>query len=329
VDIQPHERQDFERFLDQAGLQHSRLYPILRGRLMLINGEEAERQVPEASRNDNTLRRELNLTWSEALPEGNRVLSGRWWQPEDSAVTTADRLIPVSVESGMARRLGLDLDDRMTFNLAGSVIETRIISLREVRWESFNPNFYVIFPPQVLETQPHTFLASFTLPEADEGGFMRALTRQFPGVAFLDVRAILAQAEGILRQLSLGIQYLLGFVLLAGLLVTWALMMASLDARQREQALLKVLGARRGLLAGRQLAEFLLLGGLSGLLAAVLGEGLYALMAGQLFNLPWSAAPLFWVLPPLVGALLLAAFAHLALRPSLQAAPHQLLKRLG
>ncbi|SFX20004.1 ABC transporter permease [Marinospirillum alkaliphilum] len=328
VDIQPHERQDFEQFLDQAGLQHSRLYPILRGRLLLINGEEAETQVPEAARNDNTLRRELNLTWSSELPEGNRVMAGRWWQDGDSDVDSVDAVMPVSVESGMARRLGLELGDRMTFNLAGSAIETRIISLREVRWESFNPNFYVIFPPQLLENQPHTFLASFTLPE-DEGTFIRSLTRQFPGVAFLDVRAILAQAEGILRQLSLGIQYLLGFVLLAGLLVTWALMMASLDARQREQALLKVLGARRGLLAGRQLAEFLLLGGLSGLLAAVLGEGLYALMAGQLFNLPWSAAPLFWVLPPLAGALLLAAFAHLALRPSLQAAPHQLLKRLG
>lgn len=325
VDIQPYERDAFVSLLDDSGLAHSQVYPILRGRLTQINGEDAESQVPSAARNDNTLRRELNLTWSESLPEGNQLNAGHWW---DALPELPEGVLPISVESGMAQRLGLQLDDQLTFNLAGSAIITRITSLREVRWESFNPNFYVIFPPQVLESQPHTFLASFTMPEA-EGEFMRRLTREFPGVAFLDVRAILAQAEGILRQLSLGVQYLLGFVLLAGLLVTWALMMASLDARQREQALLKVLGAQRRLLAGRQLAEFLLLGGLSGVLAALLGEGLYSLMAGQVFNLQWSAAPLFWVLPPLLGAVLLATFAHLALRPSLQAAPHQLLKQLS
>ncbi|SFC19354.1 putative ABC transport system permease protein [Marinospirillum celere] len=325
VDIQPHEREDFVALLETWELEHSQLYPILRGRLTQINGEDAESQVPAASRNDNTLRRELNLTWSEQLPEGNRVESGHWWQDE---VVVPEGVLPISVESGMALRLGLDLGDRLSFNLAGSRVETEIASVRDVNWESFNPNFYVIFPPQVLENHPHTFLASFAMPE-DEGSFMRAISRQFPGVAFLDVRAILAQAEGILRQLSLGVQYLLGFVLLAGLLVTWALMMASLDARQREQALLKVMGAQRAKLAGRQLAEFLMLGGLAGILAALLGELLYSLLSRQLFNLLWEPAPLFWLLPPLAGGVLLAAFAHLALRSSLNEAPHRLLRRLS
>lgn len=325
VDIQPHEREDFVTFLDDWELKHSQLYPILRGRLTQINGKEAESQVPAASRNDNTLRRELNLTWSAELPTGNEIMQGSWW-PE--LVDPDQQRLPISVESGMALRLGLELGDPITFNLAGQSIETKITSIRKVNWESFNPNFYVIFPPYVLEDQPHTFLSSFVLPE-DEAGFMRAISRQFPGVAFLDVRAILAQAEGILRQLSLGVQYLLGFVLLAGLLVTWALMMASLDARQREQALLKVMGAQRASLAGRQLAEFLLLGGLAGVLAALLGEVLYSLLAHQLFNLAWEAAPLFWILPPLAGALLLAGFAHSALRASLNEAPHKLLRRLS
>lgn len=327
VDIQPYERDAFEQYLDTEGLAHSNLYPILRGRLSTINGVEAEQQVPESARNDNTLRRELNLTWSAELPEGNQLVSGSWWS--DLAIDTeGDGPWPVSFESGVMERLGLNLGDQVTFTLAGTPVETVIASVRELRWESFNPNFFVIFPPQVLESHPHTFLASFAMPE-EERPFLRELTRQFPGVVFLDVRAILAQAEGVLRQLSLGVQYLLGFVILAGLLVTWALMMASLDARQREQALLKVLGARRSLLAGRQLGEFLLLGGLSGVLASLLGELLYALMAQQVFNLAWRPAPVFWIVPPLVGALLLAGFAHLALRPSLQAAPHQLLKRLG
>jgi len=325
VDIQPLEREDFITFLDDWDLEHSQLYPILRGRLTQINGEEAESQVPAASRSDNTLRRELNLTWSAELPTGNEIKQGSWWS---EAVEPEEGRLPISVESGMALRLGLEMGDQITFNLAGRGIETEITSVRSVNWESFNPNFYVIFPPEVLENQPHTFLSSFVMPE-DEAGFMREISRQFPGVAFLDVRAILAQAEGILRQLSLGVQYLLGFVLLAGLLVTWALIMASMDARQREQALLKVMGAKRASLAGRQMAEFLLLGGLAGVLAAILGETLYSLLAAQLFNLTWEAAPLFWVLPPLAGAVLLAGFAHFALRSSLNEAPHKLLHRLS
>lgn len=325
VDIQPHERGEFVALLDSWGLESSQLYPILRARLTQINGAEAESQVPSASRNDNTLRRELNLTWSEELPTGNRLQEGRWW-PEVEALP--EEVLPISIEAGMATRLGLEKGDRLSFNLAGSPLQSKIVSIREVNWESFNPNFYVIFPPGYLDDLPHTFLASFTLPE-DEASFMREMSRQFPGVAFLDVRAILAQAEGILRQLSLGVQYLLGFVVLAGLLVTWALIMASLDARLREQALLKVMGAQRSSLRGRQLAEFLLLGGLAGILAAALGELLYSLLADQLFSLQWSPAPLFWLLPPLVSAGLLAAFSHWALRSSLNEAPHRLLRRLS
>lgn len=325
MDVQPYEKQAFEAVLDERGLAHSQLYPLLRARLTHINEQEAVKAVPETAENDNALRRELNLTWSAELPEGNKLEAGVWWQDLPPA---QDELLPVSVEASVAKRLNLDLNDQLTFNLAGTPLQTRIVSLREVRWESFNPNFYVIFPPKVLENKAHTFLASFVLPE-DEASFMRHLTQQFPSVAFLDVRAMLAQAEGILRQLSLGVQYLLGFVLLAGLLVTWALMMASLDARKREQVLLKVLGASKPSLAKRQALEFVVLGGLAGTLAALLGELLYSLIAGKLLNLPWSPAPLFWIAPPLIGALLLAGFAHLALRESLQTPPHQLLKELS
>ncbi|GLR63361.1 permease [Marinospirillum insulare] len=325
IDIQPYEKQAFEAVLDEQGLDHSQLYPLLRARLTQINEQQATDYVPAEAKSDNALSRELNLTWSAELPEGNKLESGVWWSDLPPA---ENALLPVSVESSVAKRLGLKLGDQLTFNLAGSPLQTRIVSLREVRWESFNPNFYVIFPPKVLEDKAHTFLASFVLPK-DEASFMRNLTQQFPSVAFLDVRALLAQAEGILRQLSLGVQYLLGFVLLAGLLVTWALMMASLDARKREQVLLKVLGASRRSLAKRQALEFMLLGGLAGVLAAVLGELLYSLVAGKLLNLPWSPAPLFWLLPPAFGALLLAGFAHLALRESLETPPHQLLKELS
>lgn len=325
VDIQPFERDDFLAFLDAQELQHSRVYPLVRGRLTLINDQPALEAVPPAGREDNTLRRELNLTWTSALPEGNQLLEGQWWSDLDAR---PDGRTPISIEQGMAERLGLELGDHLMFQVAGTPVQTEIVSVREVDWQSFQPNFYVIFPPGVLEDYGYTYLASFYLSD-DHSGMIRDLARAFPGVALLDIRAILQQAEGVLRQLSQGINYLLAFVLLAGLLVTWALMMASLDARQKEQALLKVLGLTRRRLMLRQLLEFAMIGGVAGLLAAFLGELLYALMAEQLFNMPWRPAPSYWLLPPLVGALLLSFCAYLALRSTFEMAPHRLMQRLG
>ncbi|MFK7159732.1 FtsX-like permease family protein [Marinospirillum sp. MEB164] len=325
VDIQPYEKDDFVDFLDTRGLMHSRIYPLVRGRLTEINDQAALEAVPPSGREDNTLRRELNLTWTSALPEGNQLLEGQWWP---DLATPLEGRAPISIEQGMAERLGLTLGDQLLFQVAGTPVLTQVVSVREVDWQSFQPNFYVIFPPDVLEVYGYTYLASFYL-DAQQNLLIRDLARAFPGVALLDIRAILDQAEGVLRQLSQGIHYLLAFVLLAGLLVTWALMMASLDARQKEQALLKVLGLTRRRLLIRQLLEFAAIGLIAGLLAAGLGELLYALIADQLLNLHWRPAPSYWLLPPLVGALLLSACAYLALRPTFEMAPHRLMQRLS
>lgn len=324
IDIQPQEQSSFLQALNEAGIEHSDLYPIVRGRLSEINGEAASSAVPSAQRESNTLRREWNLTWSTGLPSHNQLSAGQWWHGDG---LNSEGIPEASVEQGLADRLGLTLGDTLTFSIAGQSLQAQITSLRDLEWSSLNPNFYVILPPSVMQAYPHTFLGSFALPEQSEG-LLRHLAQRFPGVAFLDIRALLLQAENLIGQLSLGIEYVLGFVVLAALLVTWALMMASLDARLKEQALLRVLGATWPRLRGRQNAEFCILGLLSGGLASVISEALYSVLAEQMFGLTWSPAPMIWIIPPLAGAGLLMLLAYWALAPGRQQAPHQLLKRL-
>lgn len=324
IDIQPQEQSAFLQALNEAGIEHSDLYPVVRGRLSGINDEAAEDAVPASQRGSNTLRREWNLTWSAELPDHNRLSAGRWWQ---GAGVNAAGMPEASVEQGLADRLGLTLGDTLTFSIAGQSLKAQITSFRDLEWSSLNPNFYVILPPSVMQAYPHTFLGSFALPQQAEG-LLRHLAQRFPGVAFLDIRALLTQAENLIGQLSLGIEYVLGFVVLAALLVTWALMMASLDARLKEQALLRVLGATWPKLRGRQNAEFCMLGLLSGGLASLIAEVLYSVLAEQMFGLTWSSAPIIWLIPPLAGAGLLMLLAYWALAPGRRQAPHQLLKQL-
>lgn len=325
LDIQAYEKTAFEQFLHEQQLDASRIYPILRARLVAINGQEASLAVPLEARDDNTLRRELNLTWSEQLPEDNQLSAGSWW-PDLTA--HPESLVPISLEEGMAQRLNLSLGSQLTFNLAGTQLPTYVASLRQVQWESFKPNFYVVFPPEALAQQAHTYMASFAVSEK-QPNWARQLNQQFPGVVVLDVRTLLAQVQSLLHHLSLAVEYLLGFVLLAGLLVAWALLLASLDARQQEQTLLKVLGVARAQLLARQWLEFMLLGGLAGVLAVGLSELLYSLIASRFLGLAWHPAPVFWLAPPLLSALLLAGGARLALHKNLHRSPHRSWQQLN
>ncbi len=158
--------------------------------------------MPPDARGDNSLRRELNLTWQATLPEGNRVVAGQWfstpsepqgWMSEVEATASAvASTVPISVEEGLAARLGLGVGDEMTFTVGGDTITTRIDSLRSLNWDSFNPNFFVIFPPGVLESFGHSFITAFHLPDAEQG-LVRQLVSDFPGVSLLNVDAILGQ----------------------------------------------------------------------------------------------------------------------------------------
>lgn len=338
INIQPHEREGFEAALGDAVDARSALYPMVRGRITAINDQPPREAVPADARGDNTLRRELNLTWRETLPEGNRLVAGQWfdalegaepggWLGEVAAEPAVPR-VPISVEDGLVERFGLALGDTLTFTIGGQEIVGEIASLRDLDWDSFRPNFFVIFPPGVLEGFGHSYITAFHL-DAEEREVQRGLVRDFPGVTLLNVDAILAQVRDLLTQVTRAVELVLGFVLLAGVSVLYAALTASRPVRAHESGLLRVFGAGNRMLSRVQGAEFAILGLASGLMGALLAELATAAIYLAWFDLAPRLHGGLWLALPLGGALLIGIIGHLLSRDLRRQAPAASLGLLG
>lgn len=319
LNIMPGERDALARRLEQLTSEPALLYPVVPGRLVRINGEPVRQTVSKDEPGDNALRRDLSLTWAAALPADNELVDGRWWPGQ-----TTD-LPGVSVESQLATRLKLAVGDRLTFNIGGDERETRITSLRTVQWDNFRPNFYMIFEPGTLGDLPTTYLTSFYL-EPQQQQELVGLSREFPGVTLMQIESILRQLRDILAQVTLAVEYVLVFVLAAGFCVLFAGLQATLDERIRQGALLRALGARRQLLVRARRIEFALLGGSSGVLAALGCELISWLLYRFAFDLPWQPHPWLLLLPAL-GAVLIAGAGTLGTRRALAASPLTILRQ--
>lgn len=319
LNVLPAEKERFMAEVARIAPQNAPLYPVVAGRLTAINGEPVKQIVSKDSRGERATQRDLNLTWAEQLPADNRLSAGQWWDEVGSG-----DLPGVSVEAELAESLGLKLGDRLTFSVGGLTRDTRVSSLREVHWDSFQPNFYMIFQPGTLQDLPATYLTSFYLPPGHDADVVR-LARSFPAVTLLQVEALLAQLRGILAQVTLAVEYVLLFVLAAGLCVLFAGLQATLDERLRQGALLRALGAERRLLVRARRLEFALLGAVSGLLAALGCELVSALLYRFAFDLPWHLHPWLLLLPAL-GALLVSGAGLLGTRRALNASPLQVLR---
>ncbi len=326
INIQPGEREGFSDILDQVADTRSALYPMVRGRLTAIDDRPAREAVPEAHRNDNALKRELNLTWRKTLPESNRLVAGRWF---DTDTQVAAGSVPISVERGLAERLGVGLGDSLTFTIGSDSVTGEITSLRDLDWDSFRPNFFVIFPPGVLERYGHSYITAFHLDAGAHGDVLGRLVAAYPGVSLLNVDAILARVRELLAQVTRAVELVLGFVLLAGVSVLYAALTASQTLRAHESGLLRVFGAGQRLLSRVQGVEFALLGFTSGLMAALLAEGAaLGIYAGWLDLAPRLHLWL-WLVLPFGGALLIGVIGHLLSRGLRRQAPVQSLGLLG
>ena len=319
LNILPDEQAAFAAHLATLTSHPQPLYPVVPGRLLLVNGEPLRQTVSKESRGERALNRDLSLTWAADIPADNQLLAGHWWQAKSN-----DSLPGVSVEAELAASLQLKLGDRLSFNVGGLNRDAQVTSLRKVDWNSFQPNFYMIFEPGTLQDLPTTYLTSFYLP-AQQDRQLLALARAFPTVTLLQVDALVAQLRSILAQVTLAIEFVLLFVLAAGLAVLFAGLQTTLDERIRQGALLRALGAERRLLVRARRAEFGLLGAASGLLAALGCELISALLYQLVFDLAWHPHP-WLLLLPLLGALLVGGAGVLGTRRALNASPLTVLR---
>lgn len=319
LNVLPADKDAFNERILALSTSAAPLYPVIPGRLVAINGEPVRELVSKESQGERAIRRDLSLTWADELPADNHLIAGSWWQPR-----SPDALPGVSVEAELAESLRLQLGDRLSFTVGGLSRDVTVSSLREVNWDSFQPNFYMIFEPGTLQDMPTTYMTSFHLPAGRDRELVQ-LARDFPSATLLQVEALLSQLRSILAQVSLAVEYVLLFVLGAGLAVLFAGLQATLDERIRQGALLRALGANRALLLKARRTEFGLLGASSGLLAALGCELVSALLYHFVFDLRWQPHP-WLLLLPVIGAVLVGGAGVLGTRRALNASPLNVLR---
>jgi putative ABC transport system permease protein len=319
LNILPADKQAFTERLVQLSAPSAPLYPVVPGRLISINGEAVQEIVSKDSSGDRAVQRDLSLTWAADLPAGNSITAGTWWSAQPSA-----DLPGVSVEGKVAESLKLKLGDHLTFTVAGVNREAQVTSLRKINWDNFQPNFFMIFQPGTLKDLPTTYLTSFYLGAGNDQQIVE-LSRAFPAVTILQVEALLEQLRSILAQVTLAVEYVLLFVLAAGLAVLFSGLQATLDERIHQGALLRALGAERRLLVKARRIEFGLLGAMSGLLAALGCEVISLVLYRFAFDLPWHPHP-WLLLLPLIGALLVGSAGVFGTRRALNASPLTVLR---
>jgi len=319
LNILPADKQAFTDRLVALSAPSAPLYPVVPGRLISINGEPVRDIVSKDSSGDRAVQRDLSLTWAADLPQGNSITAGSWWssQPQGD-------LPGVSVENKVAESLKLKIGDRLTFTVGGANREAQVTSLRKINWDNFQPNFFMIFQPGTLKDLPATYLTSFYLAAGHDQQIVE-LSRAFPAVTILQVEALLEQLRSILAQVTLAVEYVLLFVLAAGMTVLFSGLQATLDERIRQGALLRALGAERRLLVKARRIEFGLLGAVSGLLAALGSELVSLVLYRYAFDLPWHPHPWLLVLP-LIGAALVGGAGVFGTRRALNASPLTVLR---
>jgi len=293
INVQPEQGDAFQARLRAAGVSQYDWYPMIRGRLVAINGKTTSTDGLQDDRARRLLDREFNLSHSAALPQHNVVTGGKWVGEEKGGL---------SVEEGLAETLQLKLGDVLRFDVAGAMTEGRITSLRKVDWGSMRANFFVMFPTAQMADVPATYIAAFRAPAA--AGFDNALSREFPNITNVDVSASISQIQGVLDQVIRAVEFLFTFTLAAGLVVLFAAITATREARAREFAVMRALGASGKLLAQVQRAELLGVGALAGFLASIAAVAVGWALAKYVFQFSWNASPFVPVIGAAAGALL-------------------------
>jgi putative ABC transport system permease protein len=307
INIRPDEREAVQQFFVARGVAEPKLFPMIRARLTAINGKPTSELSLESGRAQNFAEREQNLSWSSEPQTDNKIVAGRWWKPEEAGRPW------VSVATDFQEELGLKLGDRLTFDVAGETLEVQVKNFREVQWDSFQPNFFLVFPPGLLDQAAGTYMTSVYL-NGEQRRSLVELVRNFPSVSIFDIDALLKQVRDVMDKASLAVQYVFLFTLLAGITVLLAAIQSTRDERRYESAMLRTLGATRRTVLQGVATEFVALGVLSGVLGALGATVAGYFMATRLFNLEYSLDLWVWIAGLAFGVLVVGVSGTLATR---------------
>jgi len=309
--VQPDQLSQVKQFLEEKRIGKADLYPMVRGRVVALNGKPVSEADYAEERARRLIEREFNLSYMDSLPGHNQIVAGRWLDLNRDEI---------SVEEGIARTLGWKLGDELTINVGGESFSARITSLRKLRWDSMKVNFFVIAPPRLLAPYPASFISAFRVEPGGEEA-LNELAARFPNLTIVDVGAAVRQAQAVIDSLITAVEIVFLFALLGGLLVLYCALVATEDERRREAAVMRVYGASRAQVTGAQRAEFLAMGAIAGLLATLGAAAIGQLLARRVFELDLPPSLALWIAGPLAGIALLSLNAWLSSRKVLRVSP--------
>jgi putative ABC transport system permease protein len=319
VNIQTQQKPAVEQAIHENGVMTPELYPMIRGRLVAVNGVNITADTYQEDGARRLVNREFNLSTMLAPPPQNTIVAGRWFD---------DSKPEASIEEGLAKTLKLKLGDRLQFDAGGQTVTAPITSMRKLEWGSLRVNFFVVINPRAMAGMPQTWITAFHLPASKDGQQIldNRLTRDFPNLTVVDIGAILQQIQDVVDQVVAAVEFLFLFTLASGVLVLYAALIGSQDERIREAGLLRALGATRRQLAQAQWIEFGLVGALAGLLAASGAAATGWALARYVFDFEWHFSPLVWLSGMLIGAACALIGAWAGLRNVLNRPPLQSLR---
>jgi len=316
INVMPEQSDRFVNAVHNAGVAKLDWYPMIRGRLVAVNGKSVSSDDYADERAKRLVDREFNLSHSASQPDNNQVIAGRWTPEEAGAI---------SMEEGIATTLGLKLGDNLRFDMAGVQVDSRVTSLRKVDWTSMRANFFAMYPVSRMEGVPATYMGAFKAPATP--GFDNALVREFPNVTNVDMSATINQIQRILDQVVGAVEFLFGFTLAAGLVVLFAAVSATREERAREFAIMRAVGARSQLLRQVQRIELAGVGLLAGFLASCVASAVGWALARYVFEFSWTVSLWVPLLGSLAGALLALAAGWWGLRDVLRRPVVETLRR--
>jgi putative ABC transport system permease protein len=307
INIPAEDNVAFGNFLTERGAQDVLVRPMVRARMTHINGKPVEDIKFATQRGRNFADRDQNITWAEQLRRDNEITQGKWFTKEDFGKPL------VSISTEYAEEMNLKLGDELGFDVAGETFSARVSSVRRVKWDSFQPNFFLMFAPGLLEGTQGTWMTATHL-EVNNPRLIGDLVRRFPSVSVFNVDDLLNQVRSVVDKAVAAVQSVFVFTLFAGLVVLIAAVQASREERRYESAMLRTLGANRATVLKGLLAEFATLGVLSGVLASIGASVAGWFFASRVLQIPYSPEPLVWVYGVLGGGLLVCLAGWLATR---------------
>lgn len=321
INIQPDQIDGIEQFFTRQNIQDTSVFPMVKGRLISINQVQVRSDRWQDERARRLGEREFNLSWASQMQSDNKLLAGKWWQPEDYGKPY------LSLEHDLAKTLGIKLGDTLTFDVAGNPLMLTVTSLRKVDWDTMRANFFAVTPPGVLEQYPASYISSFHLPLGAETS-LNQLLKQYPNLTVIDVAALMQQVRGIMQRMSTTVEYVFVFSLVTGLAVLYAALVATRDERVAEATLMRVFGASRRQVSAAYLTEFFCIGLIAALLATLTANALAYFISTYVLEIPFQFNLMLALFTLILATVAIPLAAWVGLRSFLNVPPRQLLNSI-